>query len=69
MQFNLADQSIPVDDAGVAALNKTEQGPFVQVIDSDPKSPTYGAILEVFHHLHCLVSCPPISRSLCSSKY
>lgn len=49
------DPGMPVTDAGVAALNKTDQGEYIQIVGSDPKHPTYGSIVEVFHQLHCLV--------------
>ncbi|KHN95181.1 uncharacterized protein MAM_06892 [Metarhizium album ARSEF 1941] len=47
---------IPVDAAGVAALNQTRAGTHPQVKGSDPAKPQYGATIEVFHQLHCLVS-------------
>ncbi|KAK2609211.1 hypothetical protein QQS21_002293 [Conoideocrella luteorostrata] len=45
---------VPVDRAGIAALNATHSGKHMEVIGSDPANPTYGASLEVFHQLHCL---------------
>ncbi len=54
---NRKDPGVAIDDAGIAALNKTRPGvQFAQVDGSDPKRPTYAVSLEVFHQLHCLVS-------------
>lgn len=46
---------VPVDRAGLKALNKTGDVKYAQVIGSDPNNPTYGGNLEVFHQIHCLV--------------
>lgn len=49
-----AEPPIGVDDEIVKQLNKTEDK-HVEIIGSDPKKPTYAAMVEVFHQLHCLV--------------
>jgi hypothetical protein len=49
-----ADPPIGVDSEIIKGLNKTE-AKHVQVIGSDPNNPTYAAMVEVFHQLHCLV--------------
>lgn len=49
------DHLIRVDAAGVAALNQTHAGRHAQVKGSDPAHPEFGATIEVFHQLHCLV--------------
>ncbi|PMB68602.1 hypothetical protein BM221_005182 [Beauveria bassiana] len=46
---------MPVSKEGIYALNKTNPDLYLEVIGSDPEEPTYGAIAEVFHQLHCLV--------------
>jgi hypothetical protein len=55
------DHLVPVDTAGVQALNQTQNGKHAQVQQSDPANPQYGATVEVFHQLHCLVS-PALPR-------
>lgn len=51
------DPPIGVDDEIVKDLNKTE-AKHVEIIGSDPNNPTYAAMVEVFHQLHCLVRSP-----------
>ena len=51
------DPPIGVDDEIVKDLNKTE-AKHVEIIGSDPNKPTYAAMVEVFHQLHCLVRPP-----------
>ncbi|EGX94862.1 hypothetical protein CCM_03133 [Cordyceps militaris CM01] len=46
--------AMPVSRAGIYALNKTDPDLYYEVVGSDPEEPTYGAIAEVFHQLHCL---------------
>jgi hypothetical protein len=65
-QVNMCvDQGIPITDAGIAALNKTDKGEYVEAVGSDPNNPTYVGVVEVFHQLHCLVS---ISYSLATTE-
>ncbi|WPH00671.1 Hypothetical protein R9X50_00350100 [Acrodontium crateriforme] len=45
---------MPVSAAGLAALNKTNDGEHVQINGSNPAAPTYGSLVQVFHQLHCL---------------
>ncbi|KAK2594830.1 hypothetical protein QQS21_007458 [Conoideocrella luteorostrata] len=45
---------VPVDSAGVDALNQSQSGSHAEVIGSDPADPSYGGYLTVFHQLHCL---------------
>ncbi|OAA75610.1 hypothetical protein LEL_07598 [Akanthomyces lecanii RCEF 1005] len=46
--------AMPVSKEGIYALNRTDPDLYYEVIGSDPEEPTYGAIAEVFHQLHCL---------------
>ncbi|KAM3514932.1 hypothetical protein MY11210_001410 [Beauveria gryllotalpidicola] len=46
--------AMPVSKEGIHALNRTNPDLYYEVIGSDPEKPTYGAIAEVFHQLHCL---------------
>ncbi|RAL04921.1 oxidase ustYa family protein [Aspergillus ibericus CBS 121593] len=47
--------TIAVSAEGIAALNKTHRGPHVTIkSDADDEEPKYGALVEVFHQLHCL---------------
>lgn len=71
-QSNLSickEHVLPIDGAGIEALNQSQQGRHVEVFGSDPANPKYGALLEVFHQLHCLVSFDISHFSGYSTKY
>ena len=57
-----ADGIIGVPPQGVAALNKTESRTHHQTLDSG-RGVEYGAMVEMFHQLHCLVSLPSTSKT------
>ena len=58
------DPPIGIESAGLTALNKTISADHVEIEGSNPERPTYGAMVEVFHQLHCLVSSYHITVNL-----